>query len=89
MLGLNNCKNACKLLCIRQKKIREKLQSYNNFPLFRIFSPKGIELDEDQPSPSPSDLEDSHPNKLNRGVLRSKIEAGEGTIPSANLYQGM
>lgn len=33
-------------------------------------------------------MEDTHPNKLNRGVLRSKIEAGEGTIPSSNLYNG-
>ncbi|CAL8110857.1 unnamed protein product [Orchesella dallaii] len=52
----------------------------------RIFSPKGIELDDDQPSPT--GLEDTHPYKLNRGVLRSKIEAGEGTIPSTNLYTG-
>lgn len=54
---------------------------------YRIFSPKGIEIEEDA-QPSPTDLEDTHPNKLNRGVLRSKIEAGEGTIPSSNLYNG-
>ncbi|CAG7685924.1 unnamed protein product [Allacma fusca] len=46
----------------------------------RIFSPKGCD---DQIEPSSQF--DQHPNRLNRGVLRAKIEAGEGTIPVSNL----
>lgn len=56
-------------------------------PFYRIFSPKGIQLDDDDSSASTTP-QDNHPNKMNRGVLRSKIEAGEGTIPAANLYNG-
>jgi len=52
----------------------------------RIFSPKGIDIDDELESIE--DLEDSHPSKKNRGVLRAKVEAGEGTIPVANLISG-
>lgn len=32
-------------------------------------------------SPKEEELSDAHPNRLSRGVLRAKIEGGEGTIP--------
>lgn len=37
----------------------------------RVFSPKDEE----------SATADAHPNRLSRGLLRAKIEGGEGTIP--------
>lgn len=33
--------------------------------------------------------EDSHPNRINRGQLRTKIESGEGTIPVMNVGEAM
>lgn len=42
----------------------------------------------EEESESVEELEDSHPSKKNRGVLRAKVEAGEGTIPVSNLISG-
>lgn len=48
----------------------------------RIFAPKGLDDEALEDAPHPRS------NRINRGVLRAKIEAGEGTIPVSNLSAG-
>jgi len=51
----------------------------------RIFLPQSLNssLAEEAEEEAPADeaCEDTHPNRKNRGLLRTKIECGEGTIP--------